>query len=100
MRGVPSSRVCVVSAARDPHPSLAQRQRLAYRAGVFAAACRTWHLRHRFTRPYRPQTNGKAERFIQTLLREWAYRFPYRSSARRTEAPARSCAFTTTSVPT
>jgi len=58
----------------------------AYRAGIFAAACRTWHLRHRFTRPYRPQTNGKAERFIQTLLREWAYRFPYRSSARRTEA--------------
>jgi transposase InsO family protein len=58
----------------------------AYRAGIFAAACRTWHLRHRFTRPYRPQTNGKAERFIQTLLREWTYRFPYRSSARRTEA--------------
>jgi len=58
----------------------------AYRAGIFAAACRTWHLRHRFTRPYRPQTNGKAERFIQTLLREWAYRFPFRSSARRTEA--------------
>jgi len=58
----------------------------AYRAGIFAAACRTWHLRHRCTRPSRPQTNGKAERFIQTLLREWAYRFPYRSSARRTEA--------------
>ncbi len=37
-------------------------------------------------RPYRPQTHGKAERFIQTLLREWAYRFPYRSSAQRTEA--------------
>jgi transposase InsO family protein len=58
----------------------------AYRAGVFAQACRTWLVRHRFTRPYRPQTNGKAERFIQTLLREWAYRFPYRSSARRTDA--------------
>ena len=43
-------------------------------------------VRHRFTRPYRPQTNGKAERFIQTLLREWAYRVPYRSSARRTAA--------------
>ncbi len=59
---------------------------LAYRAGTFARACCAWAIRHRFTRPYRPQTNGKAERFIQTLLREWAYRFPYRSSARRTAA--------------
>lgn len=57
-----------------------------YRAGVFAAMCQRWSVRHRFTRPYRPQTNGKAERFIQTLLREWAYRVPYRSSARRTAA--------------
>jgi transposase InsO family protein len=57
-----------------------------YRAGVFAAVCQRWLVRHRFTRPYRPQTNGKAERFIQTLLREWAYRLPYRSSARRTAA--------------
>jgi transposase InsO family protein len=59
---------------------------LAYRAGVFAGVCRRWHVRQRFTRPYRPQTNGKAERFIQTLLREWAYRRPYTSSARRTAA--------------
>jgi transposase InsO family protein len=59
---------------------------MVYRAGVFAAVCRRWSLRQRFTRPYRPQTNGKAERFIQTLLREWAYRRPYRSSARRTAA--------------
>jgi transposase InsO family protein len=58
----------------------------AYRAGVFCAVCRRWAVRHRFTRPYRPQTNGKAERFIQTLLREWAYRRPYPSSARRTAA--------------
>ena len=57
-----------------------------YRAGAFAAVCRRWAVRQRFTRPYRPQTNGKAERFIQTLLREWAYRRPYRSSARRTAA--------------
>jgi len=57
-----------------------------YRSGVFAAVCQRWTVRHRFTRPYRPQTNGKAERFIQTLLREWAYRVPYRSSARRTAA--------------
>ena len=59
---------------------------LVYRAGAFAAVCQRWIVRHRFTRPYRPQTNGKAERFIQTLLREWAYRMPYRSSARRTAA--------------
>jgi transposase InsO family protein len=59
---------------------------MVYRAGVFAAVCQRWAVRHRFTRPYRPQTNGKAERFIQTLLREWAYRLPYRSSARRTAA--------------
>jgi transposase InsO family protein len=59
---------------------------MAYRAGVFAAVCQRWTVRHRFTRPYRPQSNGKAERFIQTLLREWAYRVPYRSSVRRTAA--------------
>ena len=58
----------------------------AYKAATVAATCRTWAVRHRFTRPYRPQTNGKAERFIQTLLREWAYRWPYVSSARRTAA--------------
>ena len=40
-------------------------------------------MRHRRTRPYRPRTNGKAERFIQTLLREWAYARPYRRSAGR-----------------
>jgi transposase InsO family protein len=55
-----------------------------YKSRRFAGVCRTWQLRHRFTRPYRPQTNGKAERFIQTLLREWAYRWPFSSSARRT----------------
>ena len=59
---------------------------MAYRAGAFSAVAKRWLIRQRFTRPYRPQTNGKAERFIQTLLREWAYRVPYRSSARRTAA--------------
>jgi transposase InsO family protein len=57
-----------------------------YRSRVFAGVCRTWQLRHRFTRPYTPRTNGKAERFIQTLLREWAYRRPFLSSAHRTAA--------------
>ncbi|MCK5944167.1 MAG: IS481 family transposase [Planctomycetes bacterium] len=45
-------------------------------------------LRHSFTRPYRPQTNGKAERFIQTLTRGWAYGRPYTSSRSRTRALA------------
>ena len=55
----------------------------AYRAGAYAALCRGQRLRHLWIRPYTPQTNGKAERFIQTLLREWAYRRPYASSVRR-----------------
>ena len=56
----------------------------AYRSRVVAAACQALHVAQRWTRPYRPQTNGKAERFIQTLLREWAYGRPYsaRSPAR------------------
>ena len=49
----------------------------------FASACRTLGLRHLRTRPYRPCTNGKAERFIQTLLRGWAYRSPYPTSTQR-----------------
>jgi transposase InsO family protein len=57
-----------------------------YRSTAFAHACAEVGLRHLFTRPYRPQTNGKAERFIQTLLREWAYALPYPSSRRRTRA--------------
>jgi len=55
----------------------------AYRSKAFAAACERLGVRHLRTRPYTPRTNGKAERFIQTLLREWAYKKPYRSSARR-----------------
>ena len=50
----------------------------------FRAACQELSLRHVRTRPYTPRTNGKAERFIQTLLREWAYTVPYPSSQRRT----------------
>lgn len=57
-----------------------------YRSRRFAGVCRTWAVRHRFTRPYTPRTNGKAERFIQTLLREWAYRHVFITSARRTAA--------------
>lgn len=55
-----------------------------YRSKIFAAACRAHGLAQRFTRPYTPRTNGKAERFIQTLLREWAYAAAYLSSPHRT----------------
>jgi transposase InsO family protein len=54
-----------------------------YRSNLFAAACRQLGLKHHFTRPYRPQTNGKAERFIQTITREWAYARSYDSSNHR-----------------
>jgi transposase InsO family protein len=56
-----------------------------YVANRFASACRRLGLRHLRTRPYRPCTNGKAERFIQTLLRGWAYQRPYPTSAQRTQ---------------
>jgi transposase InsO family protein len=58
----------------------------AYISRVFAAACQRFRIRHLRTKPYTPQTNGKAERLIQTLLREWAYVIPYNSSRRRTAA--------------
>ena len=58
----------------------------AYCGHAVAALCARLRLRHLRTRPYTPRTNGKAERFIQTLLREWAYRRPYATSARRTRA--------------
>lgn len=55
-----------------------------YKSFAFRDACRTLGLRHIRTRPYTPKTNGKAERFIQTALREWAYAKPYVHSDRRT----------------
>jgi transposase InsO family protein len=57
-----------------------------YRSLVHAIACRAMGIRHLRTRPYRPQTNGKAERFIRTMLSGWAYGAIYRSSAERTAA--------------
>ena len=58
----------------------------AYRAAVHATACRQLRIKHSRTRPYRPQTNGKAERFIRTMLAGWAYGAIYRSSHERTAA--------------
>ena len=60
----------------------------AYRSTIHAIACRTLAIRHLRTRPYRPQTNGKAERFIRTMLGGWAYGAIYRSSAERNAALA------------
>jgi transposase InsO family protein len=56
----------------------------AYRAAIHALACKTLGIRHLRTRPRRPQTNGKAERFIRTLLNDWAYGAIYHSSHERT----------------
>ncbi len=57
-----------------------------YRAVVHALACRRLGIKHLRTRPYRPRTNGKAERFIRTLIDGWAYGAIYRTSAERTAA--------------
>ena len=54
-----------------------------YRDGRFQMLLHRQNIMHRFTRPYTPRTNGKAERFIQTALREWAYARTYQNSAGR-----------------
>jgi len=58
----------------------------AYRSRPFRKACRWLGISTKRTRPYRPQTNGKAERFIQTLIRQWAYAVPYATSEQRRAA--------------
>ena len=58
----------------------------AYRSRQFRQACLQFGLRHRFTRPYTPRTNGKAERFIQTALREWAYSRHWDDSQQRNDS--------------
>lgn len=56
----------------------------AYRSRLFNKTCQALGIKHTYTRPYTPQTNGKAERFIQTCLREWAYGRLWQNSAERT----------------
>jgi transposase InsO family protein len=60
----------------------------AYRSALHRRACEALGIRHLFTRPYRPRTNGKAEHFIRTLLAGWAYERPYTTSAERHAALA------------
>ena len=59
---------------------------MSFRSGQFGAACLELGISQKFTRAYRPQTNGKAERFIQSALREWAYGRAYRNSDQRRAA--------------
>jgi len=56
----------------------------AYRSKLFNKTCQALDIKHTYTRPYTPQTNGKAERFIQTCLREWAYGRLWNNSQERT----------------
>jgi transposase InsO family protein len=58
----------------------------AYKSHLFRAALAARGIRHKRTCPYTPRTNGKAERFIQTSLREWIYATPFETSSRRTAA--------------
>jgi transposase InsO family protein len=61
----------------------------SYRSHAYGDTLTRFQIRHKRTRPFRPQTNGKAERFIQTLLNEWAYARPYRSNGDRLHALGR-----------
>ena len=53
---------------------------MSFRSALFGEACLELGITQKFTRAYRPQTNGKAERFIQSALREWAYGHTYENS--------------------
>lgn len=54
-----------------------------YRSRAFARACKSLGIKHIYTKPYTPQTNGKAERFVQTMMREWAYATQFETSEQR-----------------
>jgi DNA-binding transcriptional ArsR family regulator len=74
--------VCVDDASRLAYVEI----HTAYRSLAFAKTCRWLHLQHKRTQPYTPRTNGKAERFIQTHLRQWAYQRAYPNSGLRNAA--------------
>jgi transposase InsO family protein len=75
-----------VHLAIDDATRLAYAEVLSDEKATTAIACRTLGIRHLRTRPRRPQTNGKAERFIRTMLGGWAYGAIYATSAERTAA--------------
>ena len=85
-RRVPSARRRLVRPARRQGRAGDVRQRLLLRLARARPACTALGLRHLRTRPYRPRTNGKAERFIQTLQNEWAYGRTYTNSTERTNS--------------
>ena len=70
------------------------RQRLLLQSLRLRRACKGLELKHIRTRPYTPKTNGKAERFIQTALREWAYAMAYNTSDERAQQLRRGCTAT------
>jgi transposase InsO family protein len=78
----------VVPGPRDRGGAGAERQRFCYRGRLFNDALAETGIRHKYCRPYRPQTNGKVERFHRTVLEEWAYARPYTRDADRTRALA------------
>ena len=73
-------------ATASPSSGCSRDNGSCYRAKDFTAELVEAGIKHKFTRPYRPQTNGKIERFNRTLQNEWAYARPYRSEAARTRA--------------
>ena len=85
-RGLPQAGLGLVRHARRRGRARHDRQRLGLPQPRFRDACETARVKHKRTRPYTPRTNGKAERFIQTSLREWAYRQAFTSSAERAAA--------------
>ena len=85
LRAVPARGSGVLREPGRAHRARHDRQRHRLQE-PFKAACDELGIRHIKTRPYTPKTNGKAERFVQTSLREWAYARPYVSSAQREAA--------------
>jgi transposase InsO family protein len=86
-----SACTALLQALRDYHSLGIRFERVltdngaCYQSGRFRRLCRRLSLKHKRTRPYTPRTNGKAERFIQTALREWAYACAYESSEQRAQ---------------
>jgi transposase InsO family protein len=83
MRGQPKRGLRVVCGAGITVQRVLSDNGSGYVSRVFRTSCEALGLQHRRTRAYTPRTNGKAERFIQTLVREWAYAVSYISSTER-----------------